>query len=326
MDYQFILEPYKSMKNIYKCPACHKKSFTRYIDTTTNEYVHDDVGRCSREIKCGYHYPPKAYFEENKIYSNYKTVRFHKKEIKTKPKEKPFSTIPTNRMQQSQHLNKTSQNNFISYLKALFKEDFYEITDILKKYKVGTSSKWKGATIFWQIDAKNRIRTGKIMLYNPKTGKRVKKPFNHIYWEHKILATNPNKTVATNTNNEFVLKQCLFGEHLLKMENEKTIGIVESEKTAILSSIFYPDFLWLATGGLNNLTHEKTKVLEARNVILFPDLSAYDKWEQKSRKLSPKINLKIYETLETFATNYEKQQGYDIGDYFLKIYEDFRKM
>ncbi len=57
MDYQFILEPYKSMKNIYKCPACHKKTFTRYIDTTKNQYIHNDVGRCSREIKCKYHYP-----------------------------------------------------------------------------------------------------------------------------------------------------------------------------------------------------------------------------------------------------------------------------
>ena len=42
------------------------------------------------------------------------------------------------------------------------------------------------------------------MLYDPTTGKRVKEPFNHISWVHKVIKQP-----------EFELKQCLFGEHLL---------------------------------------------------------------------------------------------------------------
>ena len=79
------------------------------------------------------------------------------------------------------------------------------------------------------------------MLYNAHSGKRVKEPFSHITWAHKVL----------NLHN-FSLKQCFFGEHLL---NEyKPIAIVESEKTAIIASAYIPKFNWIAVGSLNNLT------------------------------------------------------------------------
>ena len=39
--------------------------FTRYIDTETNQYIADDVGKCNRLDKCGYHYTPKQYFSDN---------------------------------------------------------------------------------------------------------------------------------------------------------------------------------------------------------------------------------------------------------------------
>ncbi|MBR2428767.1 MAG: hypothetical protein IKB15_02155, partial [Alistipes sp.] len=40
--------------------------FTRYIDTYNNNiYINDNVGKCNRLDKCGYHYTPKQYFEEH---------------------------------------------------------------------------------------------------------------------------------------------------------------------------------------------------------------------------------------------------------------------
>jgi hypothetical protein len=72
----------------------------------------------------------------------------------------------------------------------------------------------------------------------------------------------------------------------LLQNSNKPIAIVESEKTAIIASVYMPDYIWLATGSLNNLSAEKCAVLNGRRVILFPDLNAFDKWTTKSKEFS----------------------------------------
>ena len=43
----------------------------RYIDTENNNaYIADNVGKCNRLDKCGYHYTPRQYFEDNPWLSN----------------------------------------------------------------------------------------------------------------------------------------------------------------------------------------------------------------------------------------------------------------
>ena len=64
------------------------------------------------------------------------------------------------------------------------------------------------------------------MLYSPKTGKRSKEPYHAPNWVHKVLNLP-----------EFSLQQCFFGEHLLK-GNTKPVAICESEKTAIIASVY----------------------------------------------------------------------------------------
>ena len=66
MNYRFTLERYSGLKSRFKCPNCGKPHrFSRYVDNQTDEYVDISVGRCNREIKCGYHYTPKQYFEDH---------------------------------------------------------------------------------------------------------------------------------------------------------------------------------------------------------------------------------------------------------------------
>ena len=43
------------------------------------------------------------------------------------------------------------------------------------------------------------------MLYDEDTGKRVKKPYNHITWVH-----NPDKDLKEKSITDFNLKQCLL--------------------------------------------------------------------------------------------------------------------
>ena len=67
MSYRFILEKYRGLSTRYTCPRCGRKhTFTRYIDTeNNNNYISDNVGKCNRLDKCGYHYTPKQYFADN---------------------------------------------------------------------------------------------------------------------------------------------------------------------------------------------------------------------------------------------------------------------
>jgi hypothetical protein len=161
--------------------------------------------------------------------------------------------------------------------------------------------------VFWQIDKNGEVRAGKIMLYNPTTGKRIKEPFNHINWVHKSLQQP-----------EFELGQCLFGEHLL-IDKTKPVAVVESEKTAVIASVYLPQFIWVAVGSLTNLNAEKCSILKGRTVALFPDLNGFDKWNTKANELSHLANFVVSDLLERKATETERKQGFDLADYLIQF-------
>lgn len=304
INFKYTLEPYSGMKTRYECPNCNKKGvFTKYIDTNSNKPISDLVGCCNRLLKCGYHYKPKQYFNDNKISYDPKNNTKARAIIKFKPKP-IISFIDVDILRKSQ-TNKFP-NYFIDYLVHLW--DFDVAVYLLNKYNIGTSKHWKGATVFWQVDINNKIRTGKIMLYNASTGKRVKNPYNHINWAHNALKFN-----------NFNLKQCFFGEHLLNEDKNKPVAIVESEKTAIIASIYLPEFIWLACGSANNLNNDKTKVLKGRNVILFPDLNCYDLWNDKIPQLTCMATFRTSTLLKDKATESEKDRGLDIADYLIRL-------
>jgi hypothetical protein len=211
-------------------------------------------------------------------------------------------TIPPHLLTSS--LTSYHNNHFISYLVKLFGTD--KAAELAHRYYIGTSRHWPGATVFWQIDMQGTIRTGKIMLYSPDTGKRVKQPVNHISWVHTVLKQS-----------QFSLKQCLFGEHLLT-ENTNAVALVESEKTAIIASAYLPEYTWLATGGLSNLTAEKCAVLKNRQVILYPDLNAAHIWQQKADQLKHIAKFTVSDILENTADTEDLQYGFDLADYLIQ--------
>jgi hypothetical protein len=200
-------------------------------------------------------------------------------------------------------------NNFVTYLINRFGLDV--ANKLVGMYRIGTSSHWHGATIFWQLDTHGYVRTGKIMLYDKQTGKRVKQPFNHITWAHtQILKEMENAP-------DFQLRQCLFGEHLLITSPYKPVAIVESEKTAIIASALMPAFIWLASGSLEGLNIEKCKVFQSRRVVLFPDVNAFQKWKKKAmelRRAMPGTTIVVSDELERMATDHDRKKGSDLGD------------
>ena len=293
------------MNTRYRCPSCQQrdKTFSFYIDTETGEHIHPTVGRCSRESKCGYHYTPKQYFQDNNISFNKPQFQAYKYRPIV-PQQKPVSFISVEVFKTSLNATAFETNHFVKYLITLFGVEV--ATQLVSRYFIATSKHWNGATVFWQIDTKGKVRTGKIMLYNPTTGKRIKEPFNHINWVHKVIKQA-----------EFELKQCLFGEHLLN-DKTKPVAIVESEKTAVIASVYLPQFIWVAVGSIANLNAEKCSILKGRTVILFPDLNGFEKWSSKAKQLSHLATFSVSDLLERKATEAEKKQGFDLADYLIK--------
>ncbi len=297
MQYRYALEQGGAK---YPCPACHQKRFVRYIDTTTGSHISDHVGRCDREDSCAYHLTPNEFFSNEGCST--KSPRATKPPQSKPEQELPPSSIDPGILQAT--LASYNNNNFCRWLCKIFGEQ--KAFQLTATYRIGTSKHWPGATVFWQIDQHNNIRSGKIMLYNPQTGKRIKDPFNHITWVHKALNIQL-----------FHLNQCLFGEHLLITDPKKPIAIVESEKTAIIAAGFIPDYLWLATAGKGNLNHEKLKPLQHRQVKLYPDLGACEKWQTIAASLP---NVTVSTILEKRATPADRTQGLDLADYLLEVY------
>lgn len=291
----------KSVK--HKCPQCKKNRLVLYIDTENASYLSFNVGRCDREINCGYHLTPKTYFKnENKPYNPY---------INYKVKEKSKETSYHTESELNNSLNNYNKNAFVQFLYSKFNSD--KVTNLLNEYKIGTSKSWHNGTILWQIDFQQKIRGGKIILYN-KNGKRTK----YINWMHSL-------NIKNNLTDSFNLNQCFFGEHLIS-KYDKPIAIVESEKTACIMNIIFEKYLWLATGSLQGLNDKKIEVLKNRIIILYPDLgiegkngSPFTKWKSKCEELkSNGYDIQISNLLEKKGTKCEREKGFDIADYFLK--------
>lgn len=357
--FKYILD--KSSKK-FVCPSCFQKTFVKYIDAETENYLTDDFGKCDRSTNCHFHKAPpkgkkafnipflllksisdKAYkltdingiisivpnsqlleqtkndcwisewFLKNSLipYLANESKYFNTDEVNivniTTIKEQPPEVVPSfHTMELFDNMycdNNLHSNNLTEFLKIHFSED--EVFKATQNYLItGTNHFWGNSTAFWQIDDKEKIHACKIMLYDKHTGKRIKEPYNHINWLH-------NATKEPN----FKLCQCLFGLHRVNEDYQKTIAIVESEKTAIIMSVFIPDYIWIATGSKQNLKFDLLKPIKKRNIVLFPDKGEYFNWLNKATELNA-IGFKIAVSELIEQTDFEN--GFDLADYYFK--------
>ncbi len=334
-------QPYKGKSTRHTCPACKDTySFTLYLDGNTGQPIHPTVGKCNHEIKCGYHYTPRQYFNDH---PEKKKNRVQKQPTPQQSKnQQPASCqLPSRQLAPPQQLqlpnpmqpagstpNKkpsteinhipyayvkrsaSYNSNFVRFLCNYFPKD--KIEKAVEDYALGATKNKQ--VIFWQIDINGKVRTGKIMQYNPKTGKRIKNNTGAIDWVHnKLKKTNPDYA-------NFNLRQCYFGEHLLRLYPDKPVAIVEAEKTAVITSMVIPQCNWLAAGNLNGLNIEKSKVFENRDIVLYPDAGCYDKWSKKMTEIKSQIpcQMAISGLIEYHATPQQIEAGYDIVDYIIQ--------
>ncbi len=328
----YTLQKYSGPSTRHTCPSCgRKRCFSLYVDESGNP-LHETVGRCDHESSCTYHKTPKQYFNEHPYLNNRHsnpTVRHsgpparhpappprHPALDAGSPQHhtpsNPICTIPTAIMHRT--IRPDIPSTLTTFLRTLFPQE--TITALTHKYNLGVTK--SRAIIYYQIDINNRIRTGKIMKYNPTTGKRIKDPDtpNKITWVHSLLKQKGQLT------QDWQLTQCLFGEHLLNAptEKHKTIALVESEKTAIIGAAIMPKYTWLATGGKSQLKPEKLEALKGRKVIAFPDVDAYQEWTVKLQTLNTQtgLNITVSDILQRQATDRDRQSHIDIADWLIR--------
>ncbi|AEE19683.1 hypothetical protein Krodi_1700 [Dokdonia sp. 4H-3-7-5] len=281
MNYRYVLD---GSSKKYVCPKCSKKSFVRYLDKQDGGYLTSTLGRCDRESKCGYFNKPYA----NSVLS-YDVIH------------RPVPQVPTyhNDDLLFKYCNNYASNNLFNYLLKYF--NLGQVLEVFKRYHIGTCSYWKGATVFFQMDIEKRLRGGKVMQYIEHTGKRVKKPYNRISWMHKVLQLD-----------NFILQQCLFGLHnIIDCNTLSTVCITESEKTAIVMSLMFPEYTWLATGSKSNFKESLLQPLKAYNIIAYPDKTEFNDWNNKCKDLNRQgYHINCSDLLESQAL----EEGGDLVD------------
>ncbi|MBC7523466.1 MAG: hypothetical protein H7239_03400 [Flavobacterium sp.] len=296
-QYKYSLD--KSSKK-FICPKCNKRTFVLYIETETKNYLGEDFGRCDRESNCSYHNTPTG--EDKNTF-----------EIVNVPK--PLPNFHSLELIEKSFLS-NHKNNFIDFLKTIFTA--VEVKKAVNDYLIGTSKRWSGATVFWQIDNFEKVHGGKILQYNPQTCKRAKDQNGKslIDWVHSILK-------RSKTINEFNLQQCLFGLHLISERNIKTVALVESEKTAVIMQLFKPEFVWLATGSKHGFKYEMLLPIKQYKIIAFPDKSEYKDWLKKATELNGfGFNVAVSDWLE----NKDFEAGTDFADVFINEIKEAKKV
>ena len=296
MEYRYHLLKYRGKSSRLTCPACGRPHcLTPYVDAE-DHIIGPQYGRCDHESSCGYiSYPPSEY------------VPIPHPIEKSRPDRKPcICTIPMDIVLRSVRTTPASQ--FIRFLLTIIPAD--TVSHIISEYLLGVTR--SGDVVFYQIDVKGRCRTGKVMTYNPVTGHRVKESDSRtpITWVHTLL-----KQQGTLPQ-EWQLTQCLFGEHLLSKYPDKTVCLVESEKTAVICACINPECVWLATGGKGQL-NDRIEVLSGRRIIAFPDVDGYDTWLTKASTYH-RLDITVSDLLERNATPEDRQAHIDIADLLIR--------
>lgn len=173
-------------------------------------------------------------------------------------------------------------SNFHTWAKSLGVSD-----DHLKKWGIGTD---RGQTVFVHRNIKNEVWTAKFIQYT-EGGSRDKDRQGYYMKSPK----------------EGKYHVCLFGENLL---TDKRVCIVESEKTALIASFFYPNFDFVATGSCHGLTEEKIGVLVGRICFNLMDADIAGRQKGSIQKRLAQWNI-THQNLDLFPNN---DDGYDLAD------------
>lgn len=313
-QHYFSLQRYGGSKTRHTCPNCGRpRCFTLYVDENLVP-LNEKVGMCDHISSCGYHYPPKEYFKDHPLQKDANWDYQGNKQPYVRPQHAEklvVNTLPFSYLRRS--VKPDVDSALTTFLRTCIPDAI--VDSLVTQYHIGVTK--AGDTIFFQVDINNYLRTGKVMKYNPNTGRRIKDEMvgGRITWIHSLLK---HQGVISQ---DWQCSQCLFGEHLLARDKDKPVALVESEKTALICAALMPKYIWLATGGKSQM-NSRLNVLKGRTVIAFPDSDGYNEWREAVLKF-PDLDIKVSEHLETTSTEEERNAQIDIADRLIKYIQQF---
>ena len=240
------------------------------------------------------------------------------------------------------HKSRSDKNNLARWLCTQFPEE--QVAEVLARYRTGSTR--DGRIIYWQINEYGQVRAGKVMAYD-LDGHRKKDGKGNVCWVHSMK-------IDGIRFDELVVPQCLFGLSLLNTEHtvlttdytdgtdyksdgnstpqgknpcnprnpwSEKIGVVESEKTAIIMSLVCPDKVWLATGGKANFKEQMLAPLIGLEVTVYPDADALHDWYIRAVEMNRTLGTRLH-----IPTGYynlmdhdeARREGRDLADILLR--------
>jgi len=346
-SHRYILE--KGSKKHY-CPECGKKTFVRYIDKQTGDYLPSQYGRCDRESNCSYYLNPyldgyvKAIREQENGIIGITQITVPKQKYfctntKLTPKPEPVS-IPVEILKKTLEPKHYEQNIFIQNLLSLvvFPFEIKDIEKVISLYYLGTISKGyrAEAVTFPFIDINGNVRAVQVKQFD-EANHTIGTDFLHSIIEKHYVRNNkplPGWLEAYIRQDKRI--SCLFGEHLLNKYPLNPVALVEAPKTAVYGTLYFGfpeqtgNFIWLAVYNRSSFSFDKLKILHGRDVYVFPDLSkdgsTFNEWQAKAKEIEnrlPGTHFIFSDLLEKIAPEMDKQAGSDIADFLIKL--DWRR-
>ena len=334
----------------HHCPNCNQKTFVRYIDTETGDYLPEEYGRCDRESKCSYHLNPYSdgYVKAIRVreQDNCQEVRNswkprQKKVISQQTTEPVFFDFETFKQTlQPEHYEKNTfiQNLFYS---VQFPFEVNEVTKVIQLYRLGTVADGyrAGAITFPFIDIKGYVRAIQVKQFDEQNHTTGTDFLHSIIEKYHARNNKPLPEWLEAYTKQDKIISCLFGEHLLNKYRGNPVALVEAPKTAVYGTLYFglpetpESLIWLAVYNKSSFTFDKLKILKGRYVYVFPDLSkdgnTFKEWEAKAKDYErrlPGTRFIFSDLLERLAPQLDKSEGNDLADYLIKLdWRLFRK-
>ena len=244
-----------------------------------------------------------------------------------------------------------------AFCKALVANDILTEPQMLRavlRYRLGCSR--SGGVIFWQINQQEETCDGKIMYYRPDCHRDKNHNPNWVSailtkrygWEkgttrhcffglHQLSKSSFGYTDAVKIIDERYSPICHFERSREISEispcaslsrDDKAIALVEAEKTAVIMSEIYPQYIWLAAGGLGEVQVDKFRPLRGRKLALFPDTDpkgiAFKRWNDAATLVQQQLfwenspPIYVSDILERKSSEDQKTRKIDIADYYLE--------
>lgn len=276
-EYPFRYEKHPKKKGV--CPNCGQKDQFRFYEDYLGNRMSNIFGKCERVNNCGYHKAPPL---SQNIKTNNIVFENTDNQVVIFPNEEWISKF------EKWEQNCSSNLHQFWMARGIPQEHF-------EKHGVATDN--RGKTVFILRNIENRIMNAKWLSYDVDG--------------HRVKGKNSANAYSMSQPNGGKTKygMCLYGENLLDPTKTKIVIVVESEKTKVIASFYYPEYDWVACGAKNGLTHDKISVLFGRKIIWLCDGDEGGRDNSSIKKLiSYQQN---FEIIDLFP---DENEGYDIAD------------